>query len=367
MAIFVTLFIYWSNTSRMNKVSSWIMLFLASSTLIVLATFRGNNVGHDQVWYVNTFLSKTTLNLDLARVLGLKSTEPLWLVYLYVLRSITSNSRVFLFVNAIVYTIPLVFILKELWKDTSNYAFMPLFIIDYVYKFSAIRSGFAEAFVLFAILSLKKGYYVKAIMLCLIGAMFHYTAFIGALFILFYYVQTTTIKGLSHIKRTIFVLSITFAVMLVSFALVYILRGTKYTYYLSQSGTIIGNAFVIVLFIILISIDLQKTDIRYSIAIYGALFSGIITPAVIILGAYRLPDFFTLLRLISWTLVSEFCIRSSSAYISSNLTSRIVCSSKSNTRINFVSKIVPYFAMVIYLLYKLSRVANNSSIMPYIL
>lgn len=341
-----------------SRIVSFITKSIAILCLTVFSTFRGHQVGYDLGYYIEHFRNTTQVRFDLLSILSLKSTEPLYELYVYMLRQLTDNALVFLGLNALILSWAYVLLIFKLWEDRSSIVLVPLFIIGFVYKFSAVRTGMSEAFVLLSFYQMLMNRKKSAYALSVVSVLFHYTGIVGVLFNLYHHLMESLYKRHGAKKVRMAAILLVVLSVFVAQAAKAVLSKTKYAYYLRHSGTFLGNAFIVIAFVMVFLLYYHLADFKADrIALHGVLFSGIIVPIAIFLGAYRLTDFFYLLRVAAWSVATE--------YVSPQVLSR-VSSKSSNNRWRMGAIVTIELAiLVFYLLFRLSRVANSAVLMPF--
>jgi len=214
------------------------------SILVMFSALRSYEVGIDAFSYVNNFLNATNFEFNWKAVFTLVQGEPLYELYIFLLRKITSNYHIYFFVTYAIITYCFIYFIRSCFDKKSHFVVLILFILSYVYNFSAIRSGLSEALILISFCCLKDKKVMKAILFTVIAALIHYTAIVNILFIIFYKIYSSKLfknRVVITLSIVIFIASSNYIIALLS---EYILS-TKYRYYLNYKGTVMGNAFII--------------------------------------------------------------------------------------------------------------------------
>lgn len=328
------------------------LLFLI---LVFFACFRYVDVGiggSDALVYIDWFKDGIRPGFDLISVITLKQQEPLFFAMTFIIRSITDNYLIYFFV---IYSIIIGAYLKFFSRNfESRMMMLPiiLFIINYIYSFSAIRSSMALAIGLLAIDAYRRNKKMHALLLGIIAFLFHYSSIIIIVFFLFYEVYNRKI-----FKRK---LSLTFALIVTTIIMVVfldqastILESTKYRAYLSNPNNLRGQLPTI--FFAIITLLNHKSLImkmgNKKIYIYCVYFSALLIPAVINLGAYRLHSYFDFPKLV---VISFLIVVFGEKF------------SKKNKWDRFLIKYSLGVSIVAWTIYMIIRTSLPAGLMPYI-
>jgi len=338
-----------------NNKQKWNALYVcATLILILLATVRTKAVGTDTKYYVNEFVSFSGFSFDWSELFSFHETEPAFQVLYAVLRTFTKDYHVLFFVIYSFVSFAYIYYIKNTYDAKDSYSFLPLFVFFFVSNMSGMRSAIGGAFLLISYVYLQKEKYKTATVLTLIGFLFHYSM-IYNLYVIFavFFFKNDYIKK----RRWIWVL-FTAISLIASYFGIYALKGlfaeTKYDYYASVDVgdlSVLGSLFFVLFGIVAIVYYkklMAKNQSRTCTSLLISLSFLITYPAIFILGAYRIPNYYAMPRLYVWSQASQ-------------LHSRVYRSVGDK----LIFKIVLHVLLVIYLLFRFTRSSLDGGFIYY--
>lgn len=301
--------LYKKRISADSKISSIFFAISACVVLVILATLRSYDVGPDSRGYVEDFWVANRQNAIIdswSDLLLMDQREPGYYFYLYFIRSFTDSYKVLYLITYSFVASAYVFTIRHFAAYYGNFAILKLFIVFYVLNMSGLRGAIGVSFVLFSFVFLDKESYVKAIIFTILGSLFHYTMIFNVIIIVGFLIT----KKLNLLRFKFFWI----AVILLSIILIPVLSATtkdflfytKYNQYIVDSNetdfSLLGN-----LIFIFIAIAILKylgknfnSHLFETIFIIDTLFI-IFYPLLSSTGAYRVPNYYAIPRLIFWS------------------------------------------------------------------
>lgn len=283
---------------KLVKPNIWyiLMFFL----LLFLYTFKSMDYGADSGTYVSAFLISTSMFNELN-----EGWELLFILFNFLIRKITDNYTVYFFFAGVIVAYGYVQYIREFWTGTEDSLFLILISVSFFYDLNIMRSGIGGSFLLISLCHLKKDNFGKAIIFSIVAFLFQYTLIVHFFFLIFYYIvnkpnqnsyQISVIRAMTYeILGFILVIGSTYV-------LKSLLAGTRYAYYYdAMSPTILGNWTIILSAVLaIVALNRRVEDKRISIAIMAALYSFLLIPPVVIIGAYRLTQYHFSIRILLW-------------------------------------------------------------------
>lgn len=282
--------------------SKGFVYFLVFLILWGLYTFRDVSTGADTQTYVDLFLNASGFQFDFQRFLAFKQNEILYDLLTIAVRAFTDNYRIYFAIVGIFIGYAYVRFFRSYWEKGTSIVFLILFVLVYQYNFAALRSALGEMFLLISLCNMAEKKFRKALVLSIIGSLFHYTILINIFFVIFY---KCVLKRNSLNKRRLYcITAMCVVIFLIAVPVVRtILLRTRYrTYAANQSFRIIGYWYVFVTLIIAFVAIKKKGyyNDKMSIAIAASFFSVILVFIAGSLGAYRLVGYYALVRYNLW-------------------------------------------------------------------
>lgn len=333
-----------AETIGMSKLDINFRYFSAYLILVLLATLRSEYVGSDTANYVNYFENATKFNFDWNRFLTFKQMEPGFKYYLYLIRQITDNYTVYFFITYSIVAYGYIAFIKYFFKDTTNYIFLQIFIFFYVSNMSGTRSALGTFFLIFSFILLDKKKHLKAIVLTLIACSFHYTMMFNLFVIIAHWILT---KKTFLPKRIFWILALIVAVVFSSYGAFFIkgiFAATKYDYYSSVSSeelSLLGSVFYLFYFIICIGFYDKLIKEKQSLLIITLSLMATY-PLLFITGAYRIPNYYVLPRLLIWCKASDYLIEE-----------------QEGRNMVFLVELILEVIVVLYMLFRFTRSAED--------
>lgn len=340
----------YSNGELYKKRSGRVYYFFAFLLLVLLATLRTEYVGADTRLYVDLFRQATVFDYDWSKLFSLTQNEPGFLYYIYTIRKITDNYTIYFLITYSFVAWAYVNYIKNHFDKNSDYVFLQIFIFYYVSNMSGARSALATACILFSLTMMKNRRVLKAILLTCIAFLLHYTTIVN-LFVLFmvWIFKDFKLKK----KRWLWVILIIGSIF-VSYVAAYKFKalfvGTKYNYYSSvdiENLSLKGSIFFIA-FVVLCIIYYKKMMINAKIKnfifvpLIASMALAILYPIIYITGAYRIPNYYALPRLV----------------VLSEIINIITLKMRTNLSKYILFKYTLQIFVIMYLLFKFARSAS---------
>lgn len=276
----------------------------AAMILTLLATIRSLEVGVDTHKYVSEFLNASEMQFDLKHLFSFHQMEPGYQLVLMLTRALTDNYHILFFVVYAPLSFAYILFISHFYSEKGSYVFLPLFIFYFVSNMSGMRAGMATIFLLYSFILIDQKKYIKAIIVTLVACAFHYTMLFN-----FYVILMTWLFAKPQVRkrRWLWTVGLLLSVALSGVALSgvqMLLAGTKYEYYLRTGGnqSFLGSiVFVIYGVIALLYYDrIIDKDTKYSQLLIMTLAFLAAYPMIYLTGAYRIPYYYILPRLVIW-------------------------------------------------------------------
>lgn len=333
-----------AETIGMSKLDINFRYFSAYLILVLLATLRSEYVGSDTANYVNYFENATKFSFDWDRLFTFQQMEPGFKYYLYLIRQITDNYTVYFFITYSIVAYGYIAFIKYFFNDGTNCIFLQLFIIFYASNMSGARSALGTFFLLFSFIALDKKKYLRAIILTLIACGFHYTMMFNFFVIIMCWIlMKKTLIPNKHFWVLALIIAIVF-----SGAGAFFLKGifaeTKYDYYSSVSSeklSLLGSVFYLLYFIICIGFYDKLIKEKQSLLIITLSLMATY-PLLFITGAYRIPNYYALPRLLIWCKASDYLIEE-----------------QEGRNMVFLVELILEVIVVLYMLFRFTRSAED--------
>lgn len=195
------LFLYNNLRNKNYKSGAKSFIIIVSILLIILSGLRHEGVGNDTYAYIMDFENSVDLSWkevfqDFFRrfvsAVDNGEKDPGYLVFVKLMHIIGLNSRVYLFVTAIILMTPLGYFIYHNSTDLKTVLFSYCFYMILFYGYlpnSAIRQSLALSFILWAYLSLMRNKLFTSICLIVAGSLFHKSSLIVLTIIPFLYTK----------------------------------------------------------------------------------------------------------------------------------------------------------------------------------
>lgn len=286
--------------------------FFAYLILVLLATLRSVKVGPDTSVYVGYFLNESSYIFDIKKIFTFNQMEPGFQLYLMFTRSFTKNYHVFFLITYGLIAFSYIQFIKKFFDEKSNYILLEIYIFYFVSNMSGMRSAMGMIFLLPAFISIYEKKYCKAIILTLLASCFHYTMAINLLIIFLVWIFS---GNLLKKKRWILPVSV-IGVSLLGYLCLNLINkfvaSTKYNFYhISVDELSLFGSGLLILLAILIFIDFRKIismlirEQKNLGELYVVISFLILYPIIYLSGAYRIPNYYILPRLDSWSNISR--------------------------------------------------------------
>ncbi len=281
---------YVKNKLNVYFIFAFVILFLVES-------LRSVNVGTDTEEYVELFKNTHLYGFD---ALLLKSFEPLFSLYIYITSRVT-DSYFFLFAcNAFIKQTAFIIYVKNYWKKGDSFQFLPLFIINFQYELSAMRSALAVAFILYSLVLLDNGKQKLSILSSVVAIGFHTTAIFSLAIVV---LRLFLLRINDKVSIKLLVLLMLTAAFVINGSVVilqsFVQENTSYGSYVEELGSgWLGYWYLYIAAAISISFlskeykrkERFNTNYLVNILMIGCL------PIFVVLGAYRIPKYFLMCR-----------------------------------------------------------------------
>lgn len=159
---------------------STIYLFLCCMVMDLLCGLRSVDIGTDTKTYVDSFLNSNTLNTTIN---GERKFELGYILFVNILRRFTDNIHVFIFIVSLISFIGIYLFIKNNCESSYSISILIYVALLYYTNFSAMRQGIALAIAINSVGYIRKKQLIPAMILILIGGMFHFTALVLLVFL----------------------------------------------------------------------------------------------------------------------------------------------------------------------------------------
>lgn len=282
--VILCLILKYSKTRNRKK---W--YYFSAVVLCVIFGFRRIDTiygGSDTLIYISQFL-------NVKAEFFLSRSEILFRVYMYALRLITDNSRVFIVFNTAITTSALLYFIYNYYEKDDNYSTLyliwPIFIY---YTCNAIRNGIAISSCLLSVVALKEKKNKRAVLFAILGFLFHYSAVFYLGYLVFYYLydwlRSKRVPNIMIISGAIAILMSIVPIMNRFF------YSSRYTFLAEKNnGSFLGMApyYMIGVLAVIFRHKLVTRE-RHKECLYGTYYLCLLIPVVALYGIYRAPYFF---------------------------------------------------------------------------
>lgn len=288
-------------------------IVLAFILVVFFETFRSSTTGVDTIKYVNFFRYVNMSELKAAMVYGF---EPLFTLYVFLISRISNVYNVLFAVNAIIGSYAFIKFVLSRFTNDDTFIFLPLFILNYSYNLSSMRSSLAVAFLLLSIIELDKGNKIKPIIYSIISVLFHYSMIFNGIFVLYQIYLRSQIKKVRRTTMVLFTLLMLVASYIGTFFLQNFFIGTKYEQYVGSFGSgWLGQWNVVLagalsLYVIRLRYIKKEwpTDQVINLLVLAFL------PLYVRLNIYRVPSYYILCRISTYTIIGNTFEKSQDSY-----------------------------------------------------
>lgn len=286
--------VWYGNYENKNSISKvfisknvpWISIIICT-VIIGLRQIDYQYGGSDSYGYVNQFL-------NIRRDFSINISEILFKVYMWVLRGVTDNWRFFVLLNTFIMAFALCYFTVIYYEKNryivAQFLLWPVFLY---YSCCALRNGLAISFCLLASIALHKQKKYVAVLLSILGFLFHYSTifYIGYLGL---YLVIMRRRDNSKISRYLIIVLI-IGVVVATFPLYSrIYYNSRYAFFQRQiNASFFG--FAPFYFIGLLTLWKHKRIIEkfgHGECVFGTYFLCVIIPVCIYFGLYRVPYYF---------------------------------------------------------------------------
>lgn len=323
-----------------------ISFFFAFLLLWFFQAFRSISVGVDTEDYVYYFYDMCKYGWTATE--SYASREPLYNIYVYLISRVSHSYTALFAINALITNGALVIFVKHFFKKGDSYTMLPLFLLNYIYDMSAMRSSLAVAFVLVSFIFLDKQKFIYSIIFSIVAVLFHATTIIVLLIIvyrMFLLWNNDRTKGFLILGSA---LSLALMINFFILNLQSILMETQYAGYADELNSgwsgIWNLALSFIISIILIIRNRRKRQLFNTFDIVNVVVFAI-CPVIVQLGAYRLVKYFLMFRILTYkTYFTEL---------------------ESRQKDNYDKNIIKIVEIIIMLLCMLFYVGRMGAFLPY--
>lgn len=274
-----------------------IYCILTGICYFAVAALRSNIVGFDTAIYVNSFERISKMSLD--SVLLFFDKDICFWILLFLLGKITTNYTVLFFLIASIFTISAWHFIYKYSKDPRLSIIVMLAFNLYQFTFTGMRQTVAMSFILWAIDYCYQKKIIKSIALILLGAIFHSSALIFIIVILFrvYKIKLSNI----HAKAIAFLLGIVFLLRgTIAQKLIVLIQDRGYEVTMLNNG--LTMTFVIFVLFLLGCLFIQKyhfsdenATLTYLIAMTACFFEMLVSTQSIF---FRIAFYFLMIYIV---------------------------------------------------------------------
>lgn len=313
------------NRENALNASKWNRYYFGAFILLVLiATVRNSQVGTDMAnFYVNYYESKSSFDFDWSRLWGFHQYEPGFQLWFLLLGRISKNYRWMYLCTYSLIAFTYVSFIKKFFKPEDGIIFMQIFFFYYTANMSGVRAAMGVAFVLMSFIAIDEEKNMKAVLLTLVGTMFHYTMMYNLYIIAFrYFLKNIIVFRKKFLWILGYVLSLAVSIAGLGFV-EEILADTKYSYYfvdiseVSITGSLIYAVFAAAC--IWYYYQVMNSEKEAKTALQISMPFLLTYPILFLTGAYRIPYYYILPRLKVWSklqkIFEERFTRESKKYI----------------------------------------------------
>jgi len=295
---------YDANHKQVNKTVSMgdVLYFIIFVLISFFYAFRNIAVGTDTETYVEIFLNLKSFTFEWNRFLLFKQNEILFELFTLAVRKLTSSYTFYFWLISLLIAYGYIRFFRTFWTKDTNKMFLILFVINFQYNMTALRSAMGHMFLLLSLCEIYEGKRKRAIIMTIVGSLFHYTIMVNFIFIVY---QTYLMKNSKNIRKRfwIFTISIVIVFFIMLPHLSSFLLLTRYRSYIVQGRTRLISYWYVFASFLLACLELylkENRDSRINIAIATGTFSFILIGAAVYLGAYRLVGYYALPRYYLW-------------------------------------------------------------------
>lgn len=224
-----------------KKLYVWIIVILLS----LVAGLRNISVGIDTKTYDMIFKNVSHGKFDL--IYGVEES------FKYIcdfLLKIWNNSNFLFFIFSFISN---TLILFRIWKERSiilyRWSVLAYYIVFFAFSLNGVRQFVAVAIVFYSTLYIKEGYYIKYIVGILFASLFHFSAFIGVIYLLYDVLFIKYFNNKRKIRYALF-----FTLIIVGAVIVTLNILDRYSRYFGFSSSLVGVMLIAKIIMFIISI-----------------------------------------------------------------------------------------------------------------
>ena len=292
-------------------------LALAFVLLVFFETFRTIDTGTDTVDYVGFFQHAVRYGY---KYLMRYKWEPLFTIYVFLISRISNIYNILFFINGTIGTYAFLKYVTNQFKQNSTYMFLPLFILNYSYNLSSMRSSLGTAFLLLSIVEFEKEKNAKAIIYSIMATMFHYSFIFQVCFIIYQIYLRSQIRRVSGTRLILFSLMMFGITYSSTHFLQRVFINTKYVEYTRKMGTgWLGQWNIILAGIISLYIIMKRRgSVDASSEVWNTdeilnIMNVAFLPYYVRLNVYRVPTYYLLCRIATYSRFSDMIRKSQSS------------------------------------------------------
>ena len=322
--------------------------------LTLLGSLRSQWTGSDTYVYVDRFLNASGVAIDWNLFFQFQVQEPGFQLYMYLIRVFTDNYTVFFAITYFLIGSVYILYIRYFFHDKSDFIFLQIFIFYFVHNMSSMRSALGAMFLLLSFIALDKRQYKTACILTLVATMFHYTMLYNFyIIVLMWLLQKEKLPAKISwmVDRwwawVLCVGAVAVLAYLGTDIMYRILDKLKYGYYLPDPGELsfLGSMIYVVFgfFALLFLKPIMRENGKPATALLISLGMLLTYPVIYITAAYRIPYYYVLPRLTVWSKCTD--------YVEEKI--------QHNRMLNIAFKIILEVIVIMYLLFRFTRMAND--------
>lgn len=304
---------------------SSIVVFILLSFFAVFRRIEITGIGGtDAASYLQRFRAAGNIieyltNTDISQVLHID--EPLFKIYNMLIRSVTSSEHVYLLISYGLIIVSLISFVKFFYNKESFYLSLILVTCAYLYSFNIMRTWISLALCVYAFKQIIYNRWIKSAILIVAAGLIHTMAFVFLLVWLICLVYSK-FQLIFSTKTLLTIVLLSNLICVLAREIVYtFIMSTKYSYYeklFAGSASLLGylpGIFICVASIFLfdrLRIETYTNEIERNKKVYCILALTInLSCMYLIVGmfAWRINDFFLLIRMFMLSIVYEFLKR----------------------------------------------------------
>lgn len=239
----------------------------------------------------------------------LKDREPVFLLLNSIIKGISSSHRFYFLITYSIVVAGFIYFVYNLFRKDSYFFFLILLIPCYIHSFNVMRSWISVSICMFAFVQIIRRNWLKSIVLVAVAAMFHYMAMCFFFVIIASLVEERMKHLITGFRLIIVGVGMNFLTFVLKNSIQTFIMTTKYSYYenlFDGEVSLLGYTPPIMICLIgMMLYDHYKHNNIMSKCIVAVFVNFSLAYATIFLFAWRINDFFALIRIV---ILSEFCV-----------------------------------------------------------